>query len=59
MNRIVTTHILDVSSAAKIETSSWHMKKDGTLALLCCNVALASGVESVEIFGPMFNVAVH
>lgn len=43
----------------KSRTSSWHVKRDGTLALLCCNVALASGVESVEIPGPMFNVAVH
>ena len=59
MNIIVTTHILDVSSAAKIENIRWHVKRDGTLALLCCNVALASGVESVEIPGPMFNVAVH
>ena len=33
----------------KSRISSWHVKRDGTLALLCCNVALASGVESVEI----------
>ena len=56
MNIIVTTHILDVSFAAKIENIQLAHEER---ALLYCNVALASGVESVEIPGPMFNVAVH